>query len=84
MPRDTWKTDLKASLRGIARALRSFTGNVSEERLPEKLATLFGAANDIKRSKIGEAKTRTNTSSGPGRDTGISTIAMLLPTLTVP
>jgi hypothetical protein len=26
---------------------------------------------------IGEAKTRTNTSPGPGRDTGISTIAML-------
>jgi hypothetical protein len=37
---DTWKTDLKASLRGIARALHSFMGNVSEERLPEKLATL--------------------------------------------
>jgi hypothetical protein len=40
MPRDTWKAEIKASLRGIARALRSFMGNVSEERLPEKLATL--------------------------------------------
>jgi hypothetical protein len=31
---------IKASLRGIARALLSFMGNVSEEQLPEKLATL--------------------------------------------
>jgi hypothetical protein len=40
MPRDTLKADIKASLGGIARALHSFMGNVSEKRLPEKLATL--------------------------------------------
>jgi hypothetical protein len=40
MPRDTRKADIKASLRGIARALNSSMDNVSKERLPEKLATL--------------------------------------------
>jgi hypothetical protein len=40
MARDTRKADIKASLRGIARALNSSMDNVSEELLPEKLATL--------------------------------------------
>jgi hypothetical protein len=40
MPRHTWKADIKASLRGIARALHSFLGDVSEERLADRLATL--------------------------------------------
>jgi hypothetical protein len=40
MQRDTLKADIKASLRGIARALHSFVGSVSEERLPEEIATL--------------------------------------------
>jgi len=35
MPRDTWKADIKASLRGIARALHNFMGTVTEERLPK-------------------------------------------------
>ena len=34
------KADIKASLRGIARALHNFMGTGSEERLPEKLVTL--------------------------------------------
>jgi hypothetical protein len=40
MPRDTRKADVKASLRGIARALQSFMGTVSEEGLPDQLAAL--------------------------------------------
>jgi hypothetical protein len=40
MARDTRKAAIKASLRGIARALNSSMDNVSEELLPEKLATL--------------------------------------------
>ena len=40
MARDTRNADIKASLRGIARALNSSMDNVSEELLPEKLATL--------------------------------------------
>jgi hypothetical protein len=34
------KAEIKASLRGIARALHNFMGTGSEERLPEKLVTL--------------------------------------------
>ena len=34
------KADIKASLRGIARALHNFLGTGSEELLPEKLFTL--------------------------------------------
>src|SRR4029078_6928961 len=34
------KADIKASLRGIARALHNFMGTGSEERLPEKTVTL--------------------------------------------
>ena len=34
------KADIKASLRGIARALHNFMGTGLEERLPEKLVTL--------------------------------------------
>jgi hypothetical protein len=41
MPREVWKAEIRASLRGIARALHSFMGTVSEERLPERLSTLL-------------------------------------------
>lgn len=40
MPRYTCKADIKAALRGIARAIHSFTSNVLEEPFPEKLAAL--------------------------------------------
>src|SRR5262245_53266894 len=40
MPRDTRKADVKASLRGIARALQSFMGTVSEEGLPDQIVAL--------------------------------------------
>jgi hypothetical protein len=41
MPREVRKAEIRASLRGIARALHSFMGTVSEERLPERLSTLL-------------------------------------------
>ena len=51
MARDTRKADIKASLRGIARALNSSMDNVSEELLPEKLASALGAPNKSKPSR---------------------------------
>src|SRR4029450_6037219 len=41
MLREVRKAEIRASLRGIARALHSFMGTVSEERLPERLSTLL-------------------------------------------
>jgi|KBSMisStaDraftv2_1062788.scaffolds.fasta_scaffold65589_3 hypothetical protein len=41
MSREARKVDLRASLQGIARALRNFLGHASEAPLPEKLATLL-------------------------------------------
>jgi hypothetical protein len=64
MPRDTWKADIKASLRGIARTLHSFIGNVSEERLPEKLATLS------------ERLTRSSDQDDPRMEPGIGSVQM--------
>jgi hypothetical protein len=42
------KADIKASLRGIARALHNFMGTGSEERLPEKTSHALGAINEVK------------------------------------
>jgi hypothetical protein len=41
MSREARKVDLRASLQGIARALRNFLSNASEAPLPEKLAKLL-------------------------------------------
>jgi hypothetical protein len=52
MSREARKVDLRASLQGIARALRNFLSNASEAPLPEKLAKLLKRLTKTNRDQV--------------------------------
>jgi hypothetical protein len=58
------KAEIKANLRGIARALQNFMGTASAERLPEKLVTLL------------ERLTKSSDQDEPRKDSAIGSVQM--------